>query len=57
MSVQDQIVADLAERRVPFFRVRGTLDQRIAQVDAVLRQHSKFGNVLDIRHDAPVTGL
>jgi nicotinamide riboside kinase len=54
---QDQIVADLAERRVPFFRVRGTLDQRIAQVDAVLRQHRKFGNVLDIRHDARVTGL
>lgn len=49
---QNQIVSDLAERRVPFFRVDGTLEQRIEQVDAVLRQHSKFCNVLDIRHVA-----
>jgi len=47
---QNQIVSDLAERRVPFFRVAGTLEQRIEQVDAVLHQHSKFCNVLDIRH-------
>ncbi len=49
---QNQIVSDLAERRVPFFRVDGTLEQRIEQVDAVLHQHSKFCNVLDIRHVA-----
>jgi NadR type nicotinamide-nucleotide adenylyltransferase len=46
---QNQILGDLAERRVPFFRVSGTLEQRIAYVDEVLRQHRKFGNVLDIR--------
>ncbi len=46
---QNQIAGDLAERRVPFFRVRGTLEERIAQVNDVLRQHRKFGNVLDIR--------
>ena len=49
---QDQIVGDLAERRVPFFRVGGTLEHRIEQVDSVLRQHRKFGNVLDIRNVA-----
>lgn len=48
---QDQIIGDLAERRVPFFRLRGTLDRRREQVDAVLAQHRKFGNVLDIRPD------
>ena len=46
---QKQIVGDLAERRVPFFRVSGSLEQRVAQVDAVLKQHRKFCNVLDIR--------
>lgn len=46
---QNQIVGDLAERRVPFFRVGGTLEHRIEQVDSVLRQHRKFCNVLDIR--------
>ncbi|MBP1467460.1 AAA family ATPase [Candidatus Chloroploca sp. M-50] len=45
---QDQIVGDLAERQVPFFRVRGTLEERVAQVNDVLRRHRKFGNVLDI---------
>ena len=49
---QDQIVADLAERRVPFFRVSGTLEERVSQVDIVLRAHRKFGNVLDIRQRA-----
>lgn len=46
---QDQIIGDLAERRVPFFRVGGTVDERVSQVDAVLRQYRKFSNVLDIR--------
>lgn len=46
---QQQIIGDLAERRVPFFRISGTLDDRVSQVNAVLRQHRKFGNVLDIR--------
>lgn len=49
---QNQIVGDLAERRVPFFRVSGTLERRIEQVEAVLLQYKKFGNVLDIRYFA-----
>lgn len=52
---QDQIVGDLAERRVPFFRVSGTLEQRAAQVNEVLRQYRKFGNVLDIRRSVSAT--
>ncbi|WP_339137338.1 MAG: AAA family ATPase [Candidatus Electrothrix sp. GW3-4] len=46
---QQQIIGDLAERRVPFFRVSGPLEERIAQVNTVLQQYHKFGNVLDIR--------
>ncbi|MDP1561090.1 MAG: nicotinamide riboside transporter PnuC [Pirellulaceae bacterium] len=46
---QQQILGDLAERRVPFLRISGALEDRVSQVNAVLRQHRKFGNVLDIR--------
>ncbi|MFH1981735.1 MAG: AAA family ATPase [Pseudomonadota bacterium] len=52
---QDQIVGDLAERMVPFFRVSGTIDERVLQVDEVLRQYRKFGNVLDIRQSVSAT--
>jgi len=50
---QNQIVGDLAERRVPFFRVSGTVEERIDQVCEVLCRYNKFGNVLDIRQDLP----
>lgn len=50
---QQQIIGDLQERRVPFFRVSGGLEDRISQVDDVLRQHRKFGNVLDILRSEP----
>lgn len=46
---QEQIVGDLSERRVPFFRVGGTLEARVSQIDDVLCHYRKFGNVLDIR--------
>ncbi|MEA5420464.1 AAA family ATPase [Spirulina sp. CCNP1310] len=46
---QDQIRGDLAERRLPFFSVRGTLEERVLQVNEVLRQYRKFGNVLDVQ--------
>lgn len=52
---QDQIVGDLSERRIPFFRVSGTLEERISNVNEVLRQHRKFGNVLDIQQGGPPT--
>ena len=46
---QDQIVGDLAERRIPYFRVGGTLEERVSQVNQVLQQQRKYGNLLDIR--------
>jgi HTH-type transcriptional regulator, transcriptional repressor of NAD biosynthesis genes len=45
---QSQIIGDLAKRRVPFFRVSGTKEERVLQVNEVLRRYKKFGNVLDI---------
>ncbi len=47
---QQQIIGDLAERRIPFFKVSGSLEERVSQVNQVLRQHRKFGNVLDTWH-------
>lgn len=46
---QEQIIGELAERKVPFFRVKGTLEERLSQVEEVLRQYRKFNNVLDVR--------
>jgi len=46
---QDQIRGDLAERRLPFFNVNGTLEERVLQVNGILRQYRKFGNVLDVQ--------
>lgn len=43
------IISDLAKRGVPYFRVYGSVDERVSQVDEILRQHQKFGNLLDIR--------
>jgi len=40
---QNQIVGDLVERRVPFFKVSGPLENRITQVNAVLHRYHKYG--------------
>lgn len=45
---QKQIEADLCARRVPYFRVSGTLEERIVRVNEVLGQYRKFGNLLDL---------
>lgn len=41
---QKQIVADLLDRRIPFIPVRGTLAERMAQVERVLVGFRKYGN-------------
>lgn len=45
---QQLITADLAERRVSYFRVSGSVEQRVAQVCCVLQAYRKFGNLLDL---------
>lgn len=43
---QNQIIADLKERRIPFMVLKGTLDQRVEKVKAVLDMYAKYDNVL-----------
>lgn len=44
---QKQILADLQIRHLPYFMLRGTIPQRVKFVSRVLKQHHKFGNVVD----------
>ncbi len=44
---QNLIIADMAERRLPFIRLRGNLDQRVNTVSQVLRRFPKYTNPWD----------
>jgi NadR type nicotinamide-nucleotide adenylyltransferase len=44
---QKQIIGDLHERRIPYIRLSGTIEERIDFVTKVLEAHNKFGNILD----------
>lgn len=41
---QKQVLADLAERRIPYVTVSGSLDERVRQVRAVLTRFRKYCN-------------
>lgn len=43
---QRQITGDLAERRIPYFVLRGDLESRVRQVNRILEQHQPFQNIL-----------
>lgn len=47
---QKQIIADLLTRKIPFFTLRGDLENRVAQVKAVLQRHPKYTSVC-LNHD------
>lgn len=44
-SFQKRVVADLLERKAPFFRLRGDLESRVGQVKRVLSAYQKYGNL------------
>lgn len=44
---QQQIIGDLAERKLPYFILRGSLDARVADVKRVLSHFRKYGNLVD----------
>ena len=44
---QQRIVGDLAERKVPYFLLRGSLDNRVEYVKHVLSHFRKYGNLPD----------
>lgn len=48
---QKRILADLRIRKIPFFLLRGTLEQRVARVKSVLARHTKYANLADMFKD------
>ncbi len=45
---QQQIVGDLAERKIPYFLLQGSLKTRVAYVRRVLEQFRKYGNLVEM---------
>ena len=45
---QCQVLDDLRERKIPYFIVHGSLDERVAQVKRLLGAYHKYMNVLDL---------
>ena len=45
---QRQIVADLRQRKIPFFRLTGSVTDRIAETKRVLGKFKKFGNITEL---------
>jgi HTH-type transcriptional repressor of NAD biosynthesis genes len=45
---QQQIKTDLAERKLPYFILRGSLENRIAYVKQVLKNFQKYGNLWEV---------
>jgi NadR type nicotinamide-nucleotide adenylyltransferase len=48
MAFQRQVIDDLRERKVPFFMLRGDLDERVRRVGQLLGRFRKHMNVLDM---------
>jgi NadR type nicotinamide-nucleotide adenylyltransferase len=42
---QKQIMADLRQRKIPYFLLRGTLEERAERVNKILERFRKFGNL------------
>ena len=47
LSMQSQIIDDLNERKIPFFKVSGTLELRVDYVSAILGRYQKYSNLLE----------
>jgi NadR type nicotinamide-nucleotide adenylyltransferase len=47
VAFQNQIVADLLQRKIPFFRIAGDLPARIAAVKRLLMRYPKYRNFFD----------
>jgi len=50
---QKRIIADLAERRIPFLRLSGDLESRVCQVKSILNQHSKYSQHSHLHWKSP----
>jgi NadR type nicotinamide-nucleotide adenylyltransferase len=47
-AFQEQVLGDLGERKIPFFLLRGDVEERVQRVRGVLDIYRKYGNVLEI---------
>jgi HTH-type transcriptional regulator, transcriptional repressor of NAD biosynthesis genes len=47
-AFQRQVIGDLKMRKVPFFLLRGTLEERVSRVRKVLQGFTKYTNVVEI---------
>ena len=45
---QRQVICDLNERKVPFFMLRGNLEERISRVCSLLSRFKKYMNVIEL---------
>lgn len=43
-SFQRQIISDLAERRIPYIVLKGSLENRITQVEKILARYKRYNN-------------
>lgn len=50
---QRQVLADLRVRKIPYFMVRGSVDERVSQVSGVLGRFCKYMNLAELLEDAP----
>ncbi len=53
MAFQRQVIDDLRERKVPFFMLRGGLEERVHRVGQLLGRFRKYMNVLDLIEGGP----
>lgn len=47
-AFHEQVLGDLRERKIPFFLLRGNLEERVRRVGRILGGYRKFMNVLEI---------
>ncbi|MEO8610826.1 MAG: AAA family ATPase [Chloroflexota bacterium] len=47
-TFQKQIINDLILRKIPYFLLRGTLDERVQHVQTVLKRFRKYHNLVDL---------
>ncbi len=52
---QRRIVSDLAWRKIPYFVLRGSVDQRVASVKQILSRYHKYGNVLELLRESAMS--
>jgi NadR type nicotinamide-nucleotide adenylyltransferase len=47
---QDKITSELITRKIPFFRLNGSLEERIKIVKRILKNFKKYTNILDMKY-------